>query len=273
MDLDSPVELLEPLLFVLNRLLEQLCARLRMHILAIGETKVTLTLERNDSRNKEPVFHIQTLRPPVPARDSKFLLKLLHLDLEKHPPSLPVTAVRILAIPAKPRSQQLGLFMPLSPDPERLEITLARIQNTVGEGRVGSPVLLDTHRRSAFQQNHFVLREVAANPSVAAKQTTTAMRIFRPPLPATVEFQEGKPTFLSCEGARRRILAFAGPWRTKGDWWSETKWARDEWDIKVRPLRQRVQSESTRESEEETALYRVYKDLRAKRWFVEGIYD
>jgi len=28
---------------------------------------------------------------------------------------------------------------------------------------------------------------------------------------------------------------------------------------------------TSRESEEETALYRVYKDLRAKRWFVEGI--
>jgi len=273
MDLDSPVELLEPLLFVLNRLLEQLCARLRMHILAVGEIKVTLTLERNDSRNKEPVFHIQTLRPPVPARDSKFLLKLLHLDLEKHPPSLPVTAVRILAIPAKPRSQQLGLFMPLSPDPGRLEITLARIQNTVGEGRVGSPVLLDTHRPSAFQQNHFVLPEMAANRFVGAKQTTAAMRLFRPPLPATVEFQEGKPTFLSCEGARRRILAFAGPWRTKGDWWSEEKWARDEWDIEVRTLRPKVQPGSSGESKEETSLYRVYKDLRAKRWFVEGIYD
>ena len=273
MDLESPVELLEPLLFVLNRLLEQLCARLRMHILAISEIKVTLTLERNDSRNKEQAFHIRTIRLPVPARDSKLLLRLLQLDLEKHPPSLPVTVVRMLAIPVKPPVQQLGLFLPLSPDPGRLEVTLARIQSTVGENRVGAAVLLDTHSPNAFQQNRFVLPEMKENRPVTERQTTAAMRIFRPPLPATVDFQEGKPTFLGCEGARRRILAFAGPWRTKGDWWSETKWARDEWDIKVRPLGQRVQSESSQESEEETALYRVYKDLRTKRWFVEGIYD
>jgi protein ImuB len=273
MDLDSPVKLLEPLLFVLNRLLEKLCARLRMHILAIGEIKVTLTLERNDSRSKEPVSHIRTLRLPVPGRDSKLLLKLLQLDLEKYPPSLPVTAVRMLTIPLKARSRQLGLFLPLSPDPERLEITLARIQNTVGENRVGAPVLLDTHSPNAFQQNRFVLPEMKENRSVTKKQTTAAMRIFRPPLAATVEFQEGKPMFLGSEGVRRRILAFAGPWRTKGDWWSETAWARDEWDIEVRTLRPKVQPESSREYEVQTALYRVYQDLRAKRWFVEGIYD
>jgi protein ImuB len=273
MDLDSSVDLLEPLLFVLNRLLEQLCARLRMHILAIGEIKVTLTLERNDSRSKEPVFHIRTLRLPVPSRDSKLFLKLLQLDLETHPPSLPVTAVRMLTVPVKARTRQLGLFLPLSPDPERLEITLARIQNTVGESRVGAPVLLDTHSPNAFQQNRFVLPEMKEKRSATGTQTTAAMRIYRPPLPATVEFQEGKPTFLGCQGMRRRIMAFSGPWRTKGDWWSETAWARDEWDVEVRTLRPKVQLESSRESEEETALYRVYKDLRAKRWFVEGIYD
>jgi len=273
MDLDSPVELLEPLLFVLNRLLEQLCGRLRMHILAIGEIKVTLTLERVDSRNKEPIFHVRTLRLPVPARDGKLLLKLLQLDLEKHPPSLPVTSICMLTTPVKARSQQLGLFLPLSPDPERLEITLARIQNTVGENRVGVPVLLDTHSPNSFQQKRFVLLETKEKGSSTEKEATAAMRIYRPPLPATVEFQEGKPMFLGCEGARRRILAFSGPWRTKGEWWSETAWARDEWDIKVRPLRQRVQSESGREAEEETAVYRVYMDLRVKRWFVEGIYD
>jgi protein ImuB len=209
----------------------------------------------------------------VPARDSKLLLKLLRLDLEAHPPSLPVTAVCMVAIPVKARSQQLGLFLPLSPDPERLEITLARIQNAVGESRVGAPVLLDTHGPNSFQQNRFVLQEIKEKNSVVGKQATAVMRIYRPPLPAAVEFQEGKPAFLSCEGVRRHILAFAGPWRTKGNWWSETAWVRDEWDIEVRTVRAKVQLEHNRNGEEGTALYRVYKDLRAKRWFVEGIYD
>jgi protein ImuB len=273
LDLDSPVDLLEPLLFVLNRLLDELCARLRMHLLSIGEIKVTFTLERNHSRSKEPIHHIRKLRLPVPARDSKLLLKLLRLDLEAHPPSLPVTAVHMWTMPAKAFSRQLGLFLPLSPDPERLEITLARIQGTVGEGRVGTPVLLDTHSPNSFEQNRFVLPEIREKPSVREKQPTAAMRIYRPALSASIEFLRGKPTFLSCEGVRRQILAFAGPWRRKGDWWSESAWARDEWDIEVHTFCQKVQPEHNQPGEDSTALYRVYKDLRAKRWFVEGIYD
>ena len=273
MDLDSPVELLEPLLFVLNRLLEQLCARLQMHILSIGEIQVTLSLERSDSRRKEPVLHIRTLRLPVPTRDSKLLLKLLQLDLEAHPPSLPVTAVGMLTVPLKARSRQLGLFLPLSPDPERLEVTLARIQSTIGEGRVGAPVLLDTHSPESFRQDRFVLPEMKERRLSSEKRATTAMRIYRPPLPATVESQKGKPAFLICEGVRRQILAFAGPWKTNGGWWSESAWAREEWDVEVRTLRPRIRTEGSRDAQEETALYRVYKDLRRKRWFVEGVYD
>ena len=272
-DLDSPLELLEPLLFVLNRLLEQLCARLRMHILSIGEIQVTLSLERRDSRRKEPVLHIRTLRLPVPTRDSKLLLKLLQLDLEAHPPSLPVIAVRMLTVPLKARSRQLGLFLPLSPDPERLEVTLARIQSTVGEGRVGAPVLLDTHGPESFRQNRFVLPEMKERRLSSEKRATTAMRVYRPSLPAMVESRKGKPTYLTCEGVRRQVLALAGPWKTKGGWWSETVWAREEWDMEVQTLRPRIRAEESREAQEETALYRVCKDLRQNRWFVEGIYD
>jgi len=57
---------------------------------------------------------------------------------------------------------------------------------------VGAPVLLDTHSPNAFQQNRFVFAGMKEKRSATEKQTTAAMRIFRPPLPATVEFQEGK---------------------------------------------------------------------------------
>jgi len=114
----------------------------------------------------------------VPGRDSKLLLKLLQLDLEAHPPSLPVIAVCMTVIPAKARSRQLGLFLPLSPDPERLEITLAKIQSIVGETRVGAPVLLDTDSPISFQQSRFVLPETKEKRSVVQKQTTAAMRIY-----------------------------------------------------------------------------------------------
>jgi len=159
MDLDSPVELLEPLLFVLNRLLEQLCTRLRMHILAIGEIEVTLTLERNDSRDKKPIFHIRRHSGfPVPARDSTLLLKLLQLDLEKHPPSLPVTAVRILTTPMKARSQQLGLFLPLSPIQSVLKSRSHEFKHS-WESRVGARYCFDTHSPNAFQQKRLFCRK------------------------------------------------------------------------------------------------------------------
>lgn len=273
MELESPVELLESLLFILNRLLEQIYARLRMHVLATNEIKVTLTLQKEDARKKDALLHIRTLRLPVATKEGKFLLKLLQLDLEAHPPSAPVTAVRIAAIPTTARSRQLGLFLPLSPDPARLEITLARIQSAVGEGRVGSPALLDTHRPNAFMQNRFELREMTLQHAAAERTATAAMRLYRPPLPASMEFQKEKLFCLSCEGVRRQVLAFAGPWRTKGDWWSETSWARDEWDVEIPALRPKFQPTPEEIRQEETALYRIYKDLRTKRWFVEGIYD
>jgi hypothetical protein len=43
--------------------------------------------------------------------------------------------------------------------------------------------------------------------------------------------------------------------------------------MEVQTLRPRIRAEESREAQEETALYRVCKDLRQNRWFVEGIYD
>jgi protein ImuB len=278
MELEFPVELLESLLFVLNRLLDQLCTRLRMHVLATREVKVTLTLQPDDLRRKEPIFHIRTLRLPVPATESKFLLKLLQLDLQAHPPTAPVIAIHIMVVPAHTRTRQIGLFLPLSPEPEALEITLARIQNTVGEGRVGAPELLDSHSPGAFKQNRFVLPEPSLKLPSHDHPPQLALRIYRPPLKAKVELQNERPANIVCDGLRKQVLASAGPTKTNGAWWSENLWAREEWDVLVPALRPKYRAnpqfkEDAQPMPQETALYRIYKDLHSKSWFIEGIYD
>src|SRR5579871_3996952 len=68
LELDYPIELLEPLLFVLSRLLHGLLTRLATRALATNELRLGLGLENRASHNR-------TLRLPVPALDSRAFLK------------------------------------------------------------------------------------------------------------------------------------------------------------------------------------------------------
>ena len=58
-ELEYPLVLLEPLAFLLSRLLEQLCARLGARALATQEVRLDLTLEQT----REP--HVGRAPPPV----------------------------------------------------------------------------------------------------------------------------------------------------------------------------------------------------------------
>jgi len=164
-ELEYPIVLLEPLAFLLNRLLEQICARLASRALNTQELRLTLELESFSSFNQQSAINNQqsrpeqfhrTLRLPLPMLDAKLFLKLLQLDLNAHPPGAPILKIHLAAQPARPRSAQGGLFRPPSPEPEKLQLTLARIAAVVGEGRVGSLELLDTYRAEGFRMNRFV---------------------------------------------------------------------------------------------------------------------
>ena len=58
--------------------------------------------------------------------DPKVFLKLLQLDLNAHPPGAPIAKINLSVEPVRPRSTQSGLFLPPSPEPEKLELTLAQ---------------------------------------------------------------------------------------------------------------------------------------------------
>jgi protein ImuB len=299
MELDDAVEELDPLSFLLGRLLGQLCARLAARALGAASIRVRFELQpsfedacdrrKEVVREKNPAGEYETeLRLPVAARDAKMLLKLLRLRLQAHPPGAPIQKIALTAEAARPRATQGGLFLPSFPDPEKLELTIARIANVVGEGNVGSAEIVDTHRPGAFRMRRFEamtegmdtvddamgrraqpaapLRTTLQNEtSMCGKQTAVGFRVFRPEIPARVEVHEGRPVAVIFQGARGEVRAAAGPWRTSGDWWREDEWEQEEWDVEVQFCALNARGES--------GVYRVYYDARREGWFVRGIYD
>ncbi len=196
----------------------------------------------------------RTIELPVPMLDAKVFLKLLQLDLKAHPPGAPILKVHLSATPAQPRTTQGGLFLPPTPEPEKLELTLARIAGMVGEDKVGSLQLLDSHRPEAFRMQRFVPVEPSGKKEEAASDTSrapvTALRIFRPALRAAVTLRDGKPAHIVCNKRKEihgDIVWMAGPWRSSGDWWEQDGWSRDEWDIAT-PVVSRQNSVVSRQS-------------------------
>jgi protein ImuB len=258
-ELEYPVALLEPLAFILNRLLEQLCARLSARALATNELRLRLQLDpcgsedmlgspqrhrdtetiddfkindcrlknqnptsspriNADERGSGPIrqsFYARALHLPVPMLNSKTFLKLLQLELQAHPPGAPVGTIWLAAEPVRSRAAQTGLFLPLSPEAEKLELTLARLAGVVGEGRAGSPEILDTHCPEKFRLRHFapaVPKHDRQWPGTPAP--LTALRLFRPPLRASVLLHGGAPVRITSAiqpEVRGEIVWSAGP--------------------------------------------------------------
>ena len=150
-----------------------------------------------------------------------------------------------------PRTVQTGIFLPVTPAPDKLELTLARIRGIVGETTSASPNSLDTHHPQPFR----LVTGQSPIPNPQSRRTSQhAFRYFSPPLHATIDLINNRPVRLSAPGIHGKVLNAAGPWRTSGDWWTTTAWNRDEWDIAL----------------SNGSLYRIYSD---PHWFIEGSYD
>lgn len=335
-ELEYPISLLEPLAFLLDRMLEQLCARLSARALATNELRLRLELENPpqrhgdteeieelkngecrmeceqptdeerrtslsrmnaDQRGSGAIHHssfsiphsplnskletrdfaghwplatdhclsyARALHLPLPMLNAKTFLKLLQLELQAHPPGAPVTKVWLAAEPVRPRTAQGGLFLPLSPEPEKLELTLARITGIVGKDHAGAPQILDTHCPENFCVRHFAPAAPRQTGATAERRgPLTALRLFRPPLRASVVMHAGAPVRIAAAiqpEVRGEIVWSAGPWRASGEWWKKEAWAREEWDIIL-------------QNETGAALYRLYREPASGQWFVEGSYD
>jgi protein ImuB len=294
-ELEYPIVQLEALSFIFARLLNQICASLNAYALATNAMQVEMKLESG-------ALHELKLNLPYPMRDHKVFLKLLLLDTEAHPPPSAVVAVTINCEPVKPRVLQTGLFIPLAPEPEKLELTLARLAKLVGLENIGSPELLNTHRPDAFRMKRFELkvskREKRRSKQQTAKseqqitagtqQSLLGFRRFRPPLRALVQADQRYPKEISAWDKNKsvygKVVCLAGPWRTSGEWWRADSWARDEWDVAIESIesiesmrsiepRASVKIGDSYRTSRPQVLYRIYRELSSGTWYVEGVYD
>jgi len=252
MNLEFPVEMLEPLLFLLARMTDALLTRVKSKALAIASLRVVLRLEGDKQ-------HERRVRPALPLEDKPTLLKLLQLDLETHPPDAAILGIELYAQSAAPYRAQHGLFLPQAPEPGRLEVLLARLRKLLGEESVGSVELKDDHRPNAFRMVPFA----PPPPKKSEKQmlsTVTALRVRRPPQTVGVTLANDAPVRVVWEGQLYIVREIAGPWRVNGQWWSEANWCREEWDVRLA-------------SENVERVCRIAFDPRSRCWYMQGTYD
>jgi protein ImuB len=318
LDLEWPIVDLEPLSFVLTRLLEPLSTRLERRDRGAAVLHVLLRLVTRDTCARR-------LELPTPMRDVRALRTLALLDLEARPAAAAIDRVTIVIDPTPGRVVQHTLYTRAQPTPEQLATLLARLGALMGQDRFGAPAAVDTHRPGAFAMTPFATehRETtverrarrerrenisrnSANSAVSAFDcpepsalsppsalnpepcVVSALRRCRQPVPARVAVVDGRPVRVTTDRrgfAGGAVTHGVGPWRTSGEWWltdttrksqgstlnsprppgGETSafrvetsgWDHDEWDLSL----------------SDGAVYRVFRDRSADRWFIDAIVD
>jgi protein ImuB len=246
-EFEYEVETVEPLLFVLQRFLQQLAVRLNGVYRVTKELSLGIHFSHKESYERR--FQI-----PQPTNDVDLLFRMLQTHLEDFQSEYPITAVALEALPAEPVPQQFGLFETTLRNPNQLYETLARLIGLLGADRVGTPVLEDTYRPDSFRLEPFCW-ELNEDATAIALESTAALRRFRPSLPASLLFERDQPIHFRSAELSGSVVAQTGPYVASGNWWDDKTWSHHEWDIEL----------------QKGAVFQCHS--RDGKWELDGIYD
>ncbi len=249
-EFEFEVETAEPLLFILRRLLQQLCLRLEGIYLVAKD--LTLQLAFSNKDEYERCFKI-----PQPTHDEEVLFRMLHTHLESFHSDHPIVSLSLRVVPTRGAQQQFGLFETALRDPNQLYETLARLTGLVGSDRVGTPVMQETHQPDIFTMEPFIWQtSTVPSPDAKPQFASAALRRFRSRRKAVVLREKRKLAHLDSEHCRGPLLEQKGPYLLSGQWWDGRAWQRREWDVAM----------------ENGTVLRCHEDASGG-WEIDGIYD
>ncbi|HEY4247768.1 MAG TPA: DNA polymerase Y family protein [Lacunisphaera sp.] len=249
MEFEHTMETLEPLLFILNRLLDRLAFDLINAHLVAAEIHLTLRLENEQALTFD-------FRLPEPTARNEILLRTLHTRLESIQTDSSIAALHLELTPVRPLVRQQGIFETGLRDPHGFAETLARLSALVGPENVGTPQLENLHRPDAVKLTApLAVIPPPAVPTIHAP-ISPPLRRFRPPFPARLEFTGDQPSYLWSEPVSGEIKHHSKTFLSSGEWWqADRRWQRTEYDIELA----------------QGGIYRLL--LIEHAWFLEGEYD
>ena len=242
-DFPDPVIERDALLFVLNALLRDVCARLS----AGGLAAVRLSLRFHlDSGGRQDL----SVRLGEPCRDARQMLALLRTRLERFQLAGAVSGVTVeVPEPERFQSRQRDLLGWHSVGASLADV-MARLQDQLGEGAVRVPRLVSRHRPEAEWQPTPFRAAAAATPSSPMGHALAAAAqdpvwdwegepdavlpdrppiLLSPPIAIDVHAPPGRlPTSLLLDGRWVGVQRLEGLEQLAGEWW-ERGFAREYW--------------------------------------------
>jgi protein ImuB len=247
-EFEVEIQTIDPLLFILQRFVEQLARRVEALHLVIAQLDLRLGLASGQRYEK-------SFQVPDPTARVAVLFRMLHTHLENVRADSPIVALQLAARPSVAVAHQFGLFETTLRQPNQFSETLARLVALCGSDRVGTPVLEKTHRPDAFALAAPRFSEAAVSPPPAAIPEGPALRRYRPAIPARIEFRGERPALVRSAVLNAPAVNVRGPFRASGNWWDRQAWSREEWDIETPG----------------GVLCRIFRTPEG--CFIEGVYD
>lgn len=221
-EFELPIETVEPLLFLIRRFLQSLCARIGKRQRMVGKMRLYLSL-------KGKMQHEREFSVPTPTLSVEVLYRILNTYLEVLQLEDPIGDIQLELISTYLVSRQLALFE--KPIPDSFGITLARLEAIVGRTRMGVPARVNNHSPREFTLEEFPQELPTLNKN--SIQYGLPLRRFSSPLPIKVRMLNFRPAWIETPNWEGFLSQVSGPYRFSGEWWSDAPWSIEEWDVQI----------------------------------------
>lgn len=267
LELDGPIDTLEPLLFVLRHLLHRICSDLE----SLGQCATCLFLELRPE-GLSPVRRAR-VSPARPTRREELLYDLCRASLERaaggdgllDSPVLEITLrVQRMAVPG---TRQGDLFASDWRDPMAAAAALSRLRARLGDDAVVWPHPRTVHRPEA-RSGWRALPSVemirggehrSTRPVSSSDLRESVLHLLPEPVEIEVRTEGERPVELRDSLGRHPLIIAEGPERMSGDWWKD-------------PYRREYFRTCTREGEL-LWLFRAPRKDGRPRWWLHGFWD